>query len=244
MLESTKNLPENSLRFDTLADIDEDVFRNIQAVDIDGDEFDDLSHDEDMLEYAKQAAMSASEVESPSALQYHAIDFIFLQTSWRPSRFGDGHYPIWYASRDLETSIKETAYYWQHTYIDAPQGFKKKLNSVKTKRTVYQIHCQSALIDLRAKISEHPALIQSGEKAYMTTQALGKRIQQESYPGLITHSAHANGENIAILNPKILTHPRYHAQLEYQYDFLNNLIGIYSPENEKPYLQWHTSRVY
>jgi hypothetical protein len=102
---------------DKITEFNQRVFRNIQGIPLELDEFDDLTDDV----VAKAYAHRVSSTYLPrNKLQYNAIDYIFKQSSWSISRFSNGRYPVWYGSINLETSIHETIFHWRRTYLDAP----------------------------------------------------------------------------------------------------------------------------
>lgn len=211
-----------------LTEFNSAVFHNIQGVPLDFDEFDDLTNDPKAKKYAHRIS-DADEIDlHPNELQYHAIDFIFKQTSWLLSRFGNGAYPVWYGAVNLETSFHETIYHWRRTYLEAPQGFNQFTEQpVITQRTVFTVACRAALIDLRSKVKEHIELVDPDPSHYPQTQALGLRIHQEGYPGVVNQSARIiKSENVAVFKKEILSAPAHEHDYQYEYDLLNHKVSV------------------
>lgn len=200
-----------------LAEIDQLVFRNIQCVRQNFDEFDDLTNDPATKRFAHQLVNNKINANKN---EYNAISFIFAQQSWLPSRFSNGSYPVWYGTAQLETSFYETLYHWKKRFIDAPQGFDSAKNQpIKTSRTVFTVNCHAALIDLRTKATQENKLIHPDPSSYFYTQKLGERIQKEGHPGLITRSARIiTGENIVIFKKNILSNAEHYHDYVYEYN--------------------------
>jgi hypothetical protein len=218
-----------SITLTEISECDSAIFRNIQGAPPEFDEFDDLTTDTAAKSFAHR---STSKIHT---LQYHAIDFIFSQTSWNPTRFGDGSHPVWYGSTHLDTSFHETLYHWYRIFIQAPATFKDGLTEpTKVIRTVYSVECTAALIDLRKKHTEAPELIQPNPANYRATQQIGLRIYKEGYPGLMTKSARSKaGDNIAVFKKTILSNPKFYDHYCYEYDFNSNETRVINQRTNK-----------
>lgn len=201
--------------FNEIIEINANVYRNILKIPPNFDEFGDLTSDHNTRKYAHQIT------ESPYNHQYQAIDYVFKQSSWLPTRYGTGQFPVWYAAVDLITSFYETLYHWQTTFLIKP-NFKMLPRTIKVIRSVYTVKCQAALIDLRNKTTEYPELIDPNSTSYRMTQKLGVRMHKEGYPGLLTRSARkSDGENVVVFKDNILTNPTHYHDYIYEYDAIS-----------------------
>jgi hypothetical protein len=204
--------------FNELAEIHDIVYRNIIGINLEFDEFDDLTQDVSSRQYAHRVTDSLNKSDA----QYHAIDYIFNLSFWEPSRFGTGAYPVWYASRDLVTSFYETLPRYKKTFLMNP-NFKEIPEIVPILRSVFIVQCDAALIDLRKKINKYPELVNTDPLGYRVTQEVGVRVHREGYPGLLTQSArNLNGETVAVFRKNILTNAKHFQNYIYEYNLKNN----------------------
>jgi len=204
--------------FNEIVEVNAEVYRNMIGIDSVFDEFDDLSSDAITKKYAHQITTSSS-----NQLSSHdqAIDYIFRQAAWLPTRFGTGQYPVWYASMDLITSFYETLYHWKRIYLEKP-SFKVTPKIIKTIRSVYTVECRAALIDLRNKSKEYPELVHPDPECYEITQKWGLRMHKEGYPGFLTYSARqTDGENVVVFKDKILTNAKHYHDYIYEYNMVS-----------------------
>ncbi len=204
----------------TVANIHQELLRNIVDLSESEDPFNDLSsHPEEWL-VARQVESDARprpyqshtpEIHRPfeDALWFNAITWPFK--NWQASRFSDGSFGVWYGSNTLETSVHESAYHWvQGLLCDA--GFEHE--KVIIERTLYAVACNAVLLDFLPVGANEPNLLHKTD--YSFTQSVGARIHREGHPGLLTLSArHQGGVNYAVLNPDVLSNPRPHCQLTY-----------------------------
>ncbi|OAI49451.1 hypothetical protein AYO45_02485 [Gammaproteobacteria bacterium SCGC AG-212-F23] len=227
-----------TITFDKITEFNQPVFHNIKGIKPDFDEFDDLTNDPKTKAFAHRISNASQSNFRLEELHYNAIDFIFQQPSWLSTRFGDGTYPVWYGSIELETSFYETLYHWKRIYIEAPQGITTGLQQpITTLRTIFTVNCQAALLDLRNKTRKNKELIDPNPHNYPQTQKIGQRIYKEGYPGLITKSARiAKGENIVILKKEILTSPKHYNDYIYEYDLQTRKIQVKIPKSKRTIL--------
>lgn len=217
--------------FNEIVEMHTKVYRNIIGMQDGFDEFDDLSSDADTKKYAHQLTNTFNKQDS----HYHAIDYIFQQSTWLPTRYGTGQYPVWYASVDLITSFYETFFHWQRTYLKNPH-FKNMAQNIKTMRMVYHVECKAALIDLRNKAKEYPILIHPDPERYEITQKWGIRMHKEGYPGLLAPSARKlDGENVAIFKKNILTNAEHYQDFLYEYDIKSQKVFIKTSDGSNTY---------
>ena len=205
----------------TLTDVHCDVIRNIVSINDSQGLFDDLSSDPTEWALAQQVE---DDVKPPlyrsrtpvihrpfeDAEWFNAIGWPFKH--WQASRFSDGSFGVWYGCDTAETSVYETAYHWFNGFL-ADAGFQNE--KVIGERKLYNVACDAALVDLRPLTETHSGLMHKTD--YSTTQSVGARLHLEGHPGLITASVrYATGQNFAVLNPKVLSHPSNHCQLSYR----------------------------
>ena len=205
----------------SLADVHQDVARNIVSLRQSQDLFDDLTDDPAGWLLAQKVE---AEVRPPSyrsrtpiidrpfedAAWFNAILWPFKH--WQASRFSDGSFGVWYGSDSVETTVFESAYHWYKGLL-CDAGFERE--TVIAERKVYRVACGAALLDFRKAAVEHRDLLHPSDYAF--PQAVGARIHREGHPGLLIQSVRRRiGENVAIFNPGVLSNPRHHCQLSYR----------------------------
>lgn len=204
-----------------LADIHQDVVRNIVSLRASQDLFDDLTDDPTAWLLAQKVE---DEVKPPpyashkplidrpfeDAQWFNAIAWPFKH--WQTSRFSDGSFGVWYGSESVETTVYESAYHWYRGLL-SDAGFEQM--AVIAERKVYWVACNAALLDFRQVSDAQPELLHPSD--YTFCQAVGARIHREGHPGLLTQSVRRPaGENLAIFNPAVLSNPRHNCQLTYR----------------------------
>lgn len=204
-----------------LADIHQDVARNIVSLLQSQDLFDDLTDDPAEWLLAQKVE---DEIKPPpyrsrtpvidrpfeDAEWFNAIIWPFKH--WQTSRFSDGTYGVWYGSDSVETTVYESFYHWYRGLL-SDAGFER--TTVVAERKVYSVACNAALLDFRKSAEDHPDLLHPSDYAYC--QSVGSRIHREGHPGLLTQSVRRPaGTNVAIFNADILSNPRHNCQLTYR----------------------------
>ena len=207
----------------TLADVHQDVARNIVSLREPQNLFDDLT--EDPAEWLL-AQRVEDEVKPPpyrsrtplidrpfeDAEWFNAIAWPFK--SWQASRFSNGTFGVWYGSESVETTVYESAYHWYKGLL-SDAGYERQV--VMAERKVYLVACGAALLDLRKASHKHADLLHPLDYAFC--QSVGARIHREGHPGLLTPSVRRPaGENAVIFNPNVLSNPRLNCQLTYRLD--------------------------
>lgn len=205
----------------TLADVHQDVARNIVSLRESQDLFDDLT--EDPAEWLL-AQNVENEVKPPpyrsrspvidrpfeDAQWFNAIAWPFKH--WQASRYSDGTYGVWYGSESVETTVYESVYHWYKGLV-SEAGYDRQV--VIAERKVYLVACGAALLDFRKASNEHADLLHPSDYAFC--QSAGARIHWEGHPGLLTPSVRRPaGENVVIFNPDVLSNPRHNCQLIYR----------------------------
>ena len=205
----------------SLADVHQDVARNIVSLRQSQDLFDDLTDDPVAWLLAQKVE---DEVKPPpyrsgtpvidrpfeDAEWFNAIIWPFKH--WQSSRFSDGSHGVWYGSESVETTVHESSYHWYRGLL-GDAGFERM--TVIAERKVYSVACGAALLDFRKAADEHPDLLHPSD--YGFCQSVGARIHREGHPGLLTQSVRRPaGENVAIFNPCVLSNPRHNCLLTYR----------------------------
>lgn len=210
---------ENVFATLALAETHRDLTRNIVSLRVSQDLFDDLSPDPGTrqsalnLELATKPPLFVSPqpiIDRPfeEAAWTDAIDYPFKH--WARSRYSDNTFGVWYGADSIETSIHETVYHWRnHLLTDA--GWLQP--GIRIDRKVFNVRCDAALVDLRPAVPAFPALVDPAD--YSLTQQVGARLHREGHPGLVTQSARCLGDVYAVLNPRVLSHPRQECFLTY-----------------------------
>jgi hypothetical protein len=220
-----------------LADIHQDVARNIVSLLQSQDLFDDLTDDpaERLLAQKVEDEIKPPPYRSRTpvidrpfedAEWFNAIIWPFKH--WQTSRFSDGTYGVWYGSDSVETTVYESAYHWYRGLL-SDAGFER--TTVVAERKVYSVACNAALLDFRKSAEDHPDLLHPSDYAYC--QSVGSRIHREGHPGLLTQSVRRPaGTNVAIFNADILSNPRRNCQLTYR------LEGDQIMVEKQPGMEW------
>lgn len=222
----------------SLADVHQDVARNIVSLRQSQDLFDDLTDDpaawllaQTMEDEVKPPPYRSRTpiIDRPfeDAQWFNAIMWPFKH--WQASRFSDGSYGVWYGSETVETTVYESAYHWYRGLL-SDAGFDRQ--TVIAERKVYLVACSAALLDFR-QADCHPELFHPSDYAFC--QSVGARIHREGHPGLLTRSVRRPvGENIAVFNPAVLSNPRQNCQLTYR------LQGEHIVVEKQPGVAWLT----
>ncbi len=205
----------------TLADVHQDVARNIVSLYQSQDLFDDLTNDpaewrlaqkvEDEVKpplYRSQTPIICRPFED--AEWFSAITWPFKH--WQASRFSDGSYGVWYGADTVETTVYESAYHWYRGLL-SDAGYERE--PVVAEREVYKVTCGAALLDFRKLTDDYPDLLHPADYAF--SQVVGARIHREGHPGLLIQSVRRSaGENVVVFNPGVLSNPKLNCQLVYR----------------------------
>jgi hypothetical protein len=127
----------------------------------------------------------------------------------RPSRFSDGSYGVYYAGRDMETAIAETAFHRARFlgYTEEEPG--------EIEMRVYRGTVLKPLHDIRGKGFTHL----HDPDDWTPSQTLGRELRETRAWGLIYRSVrHAGGECIAALRPPAVSRPKQGPHLGYVWD--------------------------
>lgn len=221
--------------FEKTRDFNSDIVRNIVSLRDSQNLFDDLVEAGDETDVLVAAEMRIKSEAEPGVISrgfYYstAIEYPFKTEPFMVSRYGNGSYPVWYGSLHVDTTIYETGW---HMYNEL-SGIDGLNEPVTRERAVYNVGCRALLFDLVDKKEDFPELVASH---YELTHQVGKRIQSEGHPGLVTASArHNNGINTVIFKQDVLDNPRLSYYLNYHYEPVNKTLVI-EREPGKRYLE-------
>lgn len=202
-----------------LAEIHDDLLRNIVSIRISQDLFDDLSGEPSdwdsaiSLELTTKPALFVSPapiIDRPfeEAVWNDAIDYPFK--NWMRSRYSDGSFGVWYAADTIATTVYETVHHWR-TGLLGDAGFTQP--GIRSERKLFHVRCDAALVDMRPAIQRFSSLVDPAD--YTLTHQVGARLHREGHPGLVSKSARCDGSVYAVLNPKVLSDPRQLCFLTY-----------------------------
>lgn len=119
----------------------------------------------------------------------------------RPSRFSNGEYGVYYASKALETAVKETAYHRERFL-----NFTKEPSCKITMRVYKSKNITKPLVDIRGNL--YQSLRNPDPENYAESQEVGRQLKLSNSWGMVYHSVrHKGGECVAILRPPAVQLP-------------------------------------
>ena len=213
---------------DTLADFDDDLYRNIKSIREPQDLFDDLTDKAGETAYAAASEASTTPASTAPLLTRPfdygtAITFPFDPGNWHETRYSDGtRYAVWYGALALETTVHETVYHWVRFVRDSFPGYEQEINA---ERRVFLVHSRALLVDLRDKHREFPQLIDPDSYAF--THEVGRYLNEQHANGMLVKSARCDGINGDIFTPDVLSNPRDQCYLTYRW----------TPADDKVYVE-------
>lgn len=126
-------------------------------------------------------------------------------------RFSDATFGAYYAARSLDTAIAETTYHRERflSFTSEPP--------MHIDMRVLTAHLDGELHDLRTLRRIRPELYHPGE--YCESQALARSLRDGGSVGICFQSVRdGDGECVAVLRPRILSHCRQTRHLTYVWD--------------------------
>ena len=128
-----------------------------------------------------------------------------------PSRFSNGEYGVYYAAREVDTAIEETAYH-REKFLN----FTKEPSCKITMRMYQSQNITKPLKDLRGNL--YPSLIKPD--CYIESQQVGRLLKEQHSWGLVYDSVRKKGgQCIAILRAPAIPIPVNQTQhFEYVWD--------------------------
>ncbi len=128
----------------------------------------------------------------------------------RASRFTVGSYGVYYAARELETAIRETAYHFGRFLLAThePRGTEMEMRVLVSSRLDEKFH------DVRRG---HPELHLPDD--YAPAQAFGKALRDAGSSGIVYGSVRGKGKPcLAVFRPKAIPRPTQGPHLRYHFD--------------------------
>ncbi len=210
--------------FSLSRDFREEFQRNIVSLRQSEDLFDDISDGDPALSAIAQRLESALKSNVPTGtIQrgfFYSAPLQYPFSNITESRYSDGTFGVLYGSLDLETTVYETV----HHMIRCELGVEGISGTIIRERAVYLVHCNAILLDLTGKTADFPELISND---YTFTQQVGKRVSSEGHPGLLVPSARkADGTNVAVFNPSVLSNARVSCYLVYRMDTGRKVVTV------------------
>ena len=136
----------------TLADVHQDIIRNIISIRSSQNLFDDLTDNPAEWALAQKIEDGVKPppyrsrtpiVDRPfeDAIWFNAIGWPFKH--WQTSRFSDGSFGIWYGCAKAETTVYETTHHWVNGFL-ADAGFERE--RVIGERKLFKVACDAKAI--------------------------------------------------------------------------------------------------
>jgi hypothetical protein len=128
----------------------------------------------------------------------------------KASRFTDGSYGVYYAARELETSVHETAYHFGRFLraTNEPRGTEMELRVLVSSKLDQIFH------DIRRGF---PELHDPDD--YTKAQAFARALRASDSFGLVYRSVRRKDHDcLAVFRPKAIPRPRQGAHLRYHFD--------------------------
>lgn len=153
---------------------------------------------------------------------YTAVEYPFKTEPYMVSRYSDGTFPVWYGSKNLETTIHETVFHTKK-WLQGIGGIEEEKVVIKN-RAVFDVFCDSILLDITDN-TEYYANLTSDN--YDFTNSIAQEVYRLDMSGILTPSARLSGGiNAAIYKQSTLKDPRLNTKLRYEYDALKNIITV------------------
>lgn len=128
----------------------------------------------------------------------------------RPSRFTDGSYGVYYAARNLETAIRETAFHFGR-FLAATE---EPLGTLLELRVLVSRHIDRPFHDLRGG---YPRFHDPDD--YGPPQRLAAELRAKGSNGVAYDSVrHPGGQCLAVFRPKAIPLPTQGPHLRYHFD--------------------------
>lgn len=208
--------------FEHIISYNNNAYRNVVEVTPNLDELVDNSLDAEAINLVLSMVGDSRTVDPLTEFYYTtSIGYPFETDHFSTSRFSDGTYPVWYGSTETETTVYETAYHMlqdESSIID-----NEEYHIIYRDRVIYSTHCEAILVDLCGKEEEYPDLVSND---YSHTQQIGKKLQSQGHPGLLSRSARCEGKNINIFKKRVLSQPKVITQLHYMIDLKKKVVQV------------------
>lgn len=136
----------------------------------------------------------------------------FTHLNPRGSRFSDGSYGVYYAGREFETALRETAYHFARIAADSGDGVRYEDMRVLVGRIDSRFHDLEELPETRRAPLLDP-------DSYAASQPFAAALREAGSNGLVYPSVrHSGGHCVGAFRPRAVGVPVQSRHLKYHYD--------------------------
>jgi hypothetical protein len=136
----------------------------------------------------------------------------FTHLNPRGSRFSDGTYGIYYAGREFETALRDTAWHFARIAADSADGHRYEDMRVLVGRIETRMH------DVGTLPPPEQALLLDPD-SYAASQRFGARLREQVSNGIVYPSVrHHGGRCVGAFRPRAVGLPMQTKHLQYHYD--------------------------
>ena len=136
----------------------------------------------------------------------------FTHLNPKGSRFSDGSYGVYYAGREFETALRETAYHFGRIAADSRDGVRYEDMRVLVSKVDARFHDIETLPRATRRRLLDP-------DSYATSQPFGAWLREAGSNGLVYTSVRCGGGRcVAAFRPKAVGLPVQTKHLKYHYD--------------------------
>jgi hypothetical protein len=136
----------------------------------------------------------------------------FTHLNPRGSRFSDGTYGVYYAGREFETGLHETAWHFARIAADSADGPRYEDMRVLVGRIETRVH------DVGTLPPREQALLLDPD-SYAASQRFGARLREQGSNGIVYPSVrHPGGRCVGAFRPPAVGIPVQAKHLQYHYD--------------------------
>lgn len=147
----------------------------------------------------------------------------FTRLNAEGSRFSDGSYGVFYASKDLDTAVAETRHH-RVRFLMATDEPAQELDM-----RIYAVDLRADFHDIRAMQTSHPVWYHP--TSYAMSQEMARGLRENGSNGIAYSSVrHADGECVAVFRPRLLSNCRQERHLCYVWDG-QSIAMIYEKRN-------------
>jgi hypothetical protein len=128
------------------------------------------------------------------------------------SRFSNGSYGVYYAAREFETALRETAYHFARYASDSADDPRRETMRVLVGRIEHRFHDVAALpAQARERILD--------PDSYAASQPFGRELRESGSDGVVYPSVrNAGGHCVGVFRPKAAGIPVQTKHLQYHWD--------------------------
>ena len=128
------------------------------------------------------------------------------------SRFSDGGYGVYYAAREFETALRETAFHFARYAQDSDDGPRYETMRVLVGRIEHRFHDVATL-----PVKERTAILDPD--SYAASQPFARKLHEADSDGVVYQSVrHAGGHCVGAFRPKVVGIPVQTKHLKYHWD--------------------------